>query len=451
MINKYFIGTSLDIRLNFWKKGNAEGSTKVEDIPCNISGYRRSVFYKTSKGVINVDDSVCSGSTLTWQFKGTEQRITGIYTIVVILYNGDGSELIHQEFEGFGLIMPKYCYEPPKDRNIIRDAWVELYEFHPVIPEVSTLTENWVVDGVDTGKSSRGSAMFAGTEISNENLVITSSISSIVSKYGKVFKKDDLYLNTSSSDIFKCVSVSTIGLSCTTNWELIGNSQGVGIASFELKVRSEEDGGANIYLLTLTNGRSFQLVVYNGSKGSPFTFDNFTQEQIESLMRPAKEAAAKADEAADNANTKAGEAAKKIEEAQTVINEVNEARKETISATEQAEIATASANTAASKANTASANADKSTELANLKITETQSAIEAVNAARNEAVEATQLTKDATSEAIMATEEVRAAAGTINNKLDRDTIVFITESEYDALVSSGAVDINKIYFITEDE
>ena len=267
MINKYVIGTPLDIRLNFWKKGNTGGSAKVVDVPCDISGYRRSVFYKTSKGVVNVEDSFCSGSTLTWQYKGTDQRITGIYTIVVILYNSDGSELIHQEFEGFGLIMPKYCNEPQPDRHIVRDAWVELYEFHPVIPEVSAITENWIVDGVDTGKVSRGNGWFAGTELTENNLTIQGTFSEIISRYGNILKKGDIYYNVNTSDVYRCESVTVSAIIQTSLWSKIANI-----------------------------------------KGKDFKYSDFTPEQIDGFMKPAKDAAEIAREAAEKANSAAQQA-----------------------------------------------------------------------------------------------------------------------------------------------
>ena len=267
MINKYVIGTPLDIRLNFWKKGNTGGSAKVVDVPCDISGYRRSVFYKTSKGVVNVEDSFCSGSTLTWQYKSTDQRITGIYTIVVILYNSDGSELIHQEFEGFGLIMPKYCNEPQPDRHIVRDAWVELYEFHPVIPEVSAITENWIVDGVDTGKVSRGNGWFAGTELTESNLSIHGTFSEIISKYGNILKKGDIYYNVNTSDVYRCESVTLSAIIQTSLWRKIANI-----------------------------------------KGKDFKYSDFTPEQIDGFMKPANDAAAIAREAAEKANSAAQQA-----------------------------------------------------------------------------------------------------------------------------------------------
>lgn len=43
---------------------------------------------------------------------------------------------------------------------------------------------------------------------------------------------------------------------------------GVGVESFKQTFKSNADGGANIYLLTLTDGRSFQIVVNNGNRGS---------------------------------------------------------------------------------------------------------------------------------------------------------------------------------------
>ena len=51
-----------------------------------------------------------------------------------------------------------------------------------------------------------------------------------------------------------------------------------------------------------------RAAVFFFAKGDPFTYDDFTPEQIEDIKRPAKEAAALAEEAADTANTAAGNA-----------------------------------------------------------------------------------------------------------------------------------------------
>lgn len=45
-----------------------------------------------------------------------------------------------------------------------------------------------------------------------------------------------------------------------------------------------------------------EMVALPGEKGDPFTYDDFTPEQIADLQRPATEAAAVANQAAENAN-----------------------------------------------------------------------------------------------------------------------------------------------------
>jgi len=61
---------------------------------------------------------------------------------------------------------------------------------------------------------------------------------------------------------------------------------GVGVLNVEQTVVSTEDDGVNLYTITLTDGTKTSLRIKNGSKGSKgdaFTYDDFTEEQLEGL------------------------------------------------------------------------------------------------------------------------------------------------------------------------
>lgn len=97
-----------------------------------------------------------------------------------------------------------------------------------------------------------------------------------------------------------------------------------------------------------------ERIINEGPKGDPFTYDDFTPEQLENLKRPATEAA-------DNANT---------------------ATQNAITATNEANTATVSANQSAQTANESATNADNSADLAN---TAAANANDAATAANNAA------------------------------------------------------------------
>lgn len=62
-----------------------------------------------------------------------------------------------------------------------------------------------------------------------------------------------------------------------------GRAEGVGIKSIEQTQKSTEDSGENIWTVTLTDNTKHSFSTYNGSKGKPFTFEDFTEEQLLSI------------------------------------------------------------------------------------------------------------------------------------------------------------------------
>ena len=77
-----------------------------------------------------------------------------------------------------------------------------------------------------------------------------------------------------------------------------GALAGVGIESLEQTTTSVEDGGINVWTATLTDGSTYQFEVQNGQrgatgpqgatgeKGDPFTYADFTAEQLAELKGP---------------------------------------------------------------------------------------------------------------------------------------------------------------------
>lgn len=116
-----------------------------------------------------------------------------------------------------------------------------------------------------------------------------------------------------------------------------------------------------------------------GEKGDPFTYDDFTPEQIAELQRPATEAAAVANAAAQRAEAAA-------DSVQSAVEDAEQASQSAQQAATAAQEAVTNANTVIDKAETAINNANTAAEKAN-------TAVESVNALeeRVEQAEATRV------------------------------------------------------------
>lgn len=83
--------------------------------------------------------------------------------------------------------------------------------------------------------------------------------------------------------------------------------------------------GLSAYEVALNNGFEGTEQEWLASlKGEPFTYDDFTPEQLEALQKPAVDAATRADGAAQSANTAAGNANTAAQNANNVANSVAE-------------------------------------------------------------------------------------------------------------------------------
>lgn len=94
-----------------------------------------------------------------------------------------------------------------------------------------------------------------------------------------------------------------------------------GLSAYEVAVKNGFVGTEQEWLASL--------------KGEPFTYEDFTPEQLEALQKPAVDAATRADGAAQSANTAAGSANTAAQNANNVANSVSEL-KSTIEKDEQA-------------------------------------------------------------------------------------------------------------------
>ena len=160
-----------------------------------------------------------------------------------------------------------------------------------------------------------------------------------------------------------------------------------------------------------------------GEKGDPFTYSDFTPEQIADIKKPALDAAAEATSAAEAANTaaeaaeaatsEANSAAEAATNATGAAQEATEAASGAASAAQQAtteaQSATSAATSAASAANSAAGSATNAASKADSAAIDATGAAESANSAAQAATSATEGAISATENANTATQEAQQA------------------------------------------
>lgn len=144
------------------------------------------------------------------------------------------------------------------------------------------------------------------------------------------------------------------------------------------------------------SGEILDSAIFFFAKGDPFTYEDFTEEQLDEIKRPALEAANVATQAAQNANDAATNA--------------NNAKNATIIATNLANSATQNANDAASSANAAAISANQAKRNADTATINANNATEDALQATSDAITATTDAKRATDKTEEAIEQAQKAA-----------------------------------------
>lgn len=143
-----------DIQFN-WSLFNSEGE------PYNIEGADLIITYTTFRGVTEVTDFSVSGNVVSWTFKGKDQKILGDYIITLQKNAGEDGMITIDKCSAFRLVA-RSCDTGGEDTcNHLKVEIVELQSevdgviVDPVIPEIGE-NGNWFVNGKDTGKPSKG-------------------------------------------------------------------------------------------------------------------------------------------------------------------------------------------------------------------------------------------------------------------------------------------------------
>lgn len=202
-------------------------------------------------------------------------------TIVSLKKNGtaltpDSSRAINLE------IPDDYIISGAQTTSSSADAGLNVYTFTKSDGTTSTFTVKNGSKGStgSTGSTgTRGSVINWGTAITG-----TSTTATIFSGSGLTSSLvNDLYINTSTWNIYQCI---TSGSASVAKWTYKGNikgttgttglkgetgDQGVSISKVEQTTTSSADAGTNVVTVTLSNGVTSTFNVKNGSKGSTGT------------------------------------------------------------------------------------------------------------------------------------------------------------------------------------
>ena len=227
-----------------------------------------------------------------------------------------------------------------------------------------------------------------------------------------------------------------------------------GATGYEL-VGSKDDVDGEEMTLPIT----YDMNLIKGDKGDPFTYDDFTEEQIALLQQPAndaatiaynkaqlaEDAAASATTAANMANTSTSEAQEEIIKVKQATENANNATSTANTAIANTEQATSDAKDAITNANTAIINTEKATSDANeATINANTAAINATQSA-SDADEATIDAIQATTNANNATNNANTAANTANQATDdaNTAVVNAEKATSDANEAAEAANLAK--------
>ena len=187
------------------------------------------------------------GKSVNFDMLGTEYTVIGSYTFVAWRNYGREGQAVVDEFEALTLV--RHSYEETEPQN--SDLKVE---------SISLKSENMAV-------SARGEKGEKGDPFTFEDFT-QEQLDSLKGEKGDPFTYADFTEEQLEA--------------------LIGpqGEAGVGVRSFIQSFKSNADGGPNIYILTLTDGRQFQITVNNGNRGSvgpAMKYDDLTEEQKKDL------------------------------------------------------------------------------------------------------------------------------------------------------------------------
>lgn len=121
------------------------------------------LYYTNSRGRHEADIQIQDGNVVVWDFFGKDQRTLGNHTLTLEIIQPYGRRTIKMDKCGAFALVGRSCeegsFEGEANINnggeITLASELDIYRIQPVVPVIGE-NENWWVDGVDTGKPTRG-------------------------------------------------------------------------------------------------------------------------------------------------------------------------------------------------------------------------------------------------------------------------------------------------------
>ena len=149
--------------------------TTKEGEPYSLEGKELLLFYSTVRGQKKVPEFTVQSNIVQWTFHGKDQQELGTYTVTLVANNQSIGMVTIDYCEAFALVK-RSCMTGGGDADGIAVETVELsttvdvLQVQPIIPEIGD-NGNWYINGIDTGKPSRGAA-FTFADFTPEEILL---------------------------------------------------------------------------------------------------------------------------------------------------------------------------------------------------------------------------------------------------------------------------------------
>lgn len=148
MIDEVIQGTDIHIA---WAINTSSGDSYP------LEGKNISVYMINGRSTIQVDDFSVNGNTVSWIFRGKDQKTIGNYMLRIIERANKGRMITIDRCNAFRIVFTGYCANEAQEGlvdeeyNLTLSSEVSVIRMRPVIPVIGD-NGNWWIDGEDTGK-----------------------------------------------------------------------------------------------------------------------------------------------------------------------------------------------------------------------------------------------------------------------------------------------------------
>jgi hypothetical protein len=124
-----------------------------EVLPYDLTGKAISVYLINAFATVKIKDFITEDNVLSFTWEGSEQRFAGVYQLTLVENENTDTMLTFDECEAFELVRCS-CSDDDIEK-VELSSKLNMVRVYPIVPVIGP-NSNWWVDGVDTGKPSRG-------------------------------------------------------------------------------------------------------------------------------------------------------------------------------------------------------------------------------------------------------------------------------------------------------